>query len=588
MNGPSTGFWNRFISELRRRRLHRAAGVYAAVAFVVWQVADIAVPALYLPDWTITLVVVLAILGFPLALTLAWVFDMTPSGLQRTESLLVAPTSKAPAAESVVPHNKSIVVTPFENVGGEPENEYFCDGLTEELIIDLSQLSALRVISRTSAMKLRNSGRSARSIGEELGVRYVLTGSVRKAGTSLRITAQLIDSTSETQVWADRYTVALDDVLDVQDRVSREIAGALDIKLSTAETQAIAGRAIDDASAYDCYLRARYEIAQASPGGVSRARTLLRRGLEISPRNPRLRGTMVFLDVFQMRTEGRLNDAGLEAGATNAEEILQDDPREASAHYVLGLIALERGRLPEAAARLKSALTFDPSDVDAAIWLGVVYIWAGQIDVARGLMERLQVQDPLSPFPSGLASVVEWFDGDFEAGIEPMVRCMELAPESTIWRWHWGYLLALLGRYSDASDEAMRMQQSDEANPYTRQLVAMTAALRGEISTAQSTTTALDVGRADPHMMFHIGECWALIGEEERAVEIISRAVAGGFCPYAFIARHNPFLKSLRTNPAFQPVIDEARRRWQDFRAAEQVASDPLIVSKTANSTAAF
>src|SRR5262249_48110103 len=153
------------------------------------------------------------------------------------------------------------------------------------------------------------------------------------------ITAQLIDAASETQIWADKYTGTLDDIFDLQERVSHEIARALDLKLSAAEQRTMADRPITDAAAYDCWLRARHELANQSAGSLDRARALLKRGLEIAPSNSRLRAALVYEEVFRLRLQGRFDAAALDAATAQANEILRTDPACGTAHYVLGTAA---------------------------------------------------------------------------------------------------------------------------------------------------------------------------------------------------------------------------------------------------------
>jgi serine/threonine-protein kinase len=158
------------------------------------------------------------------------------------------------------PETQSIVVLPFESLSPDPDNEYFADGLTEELITDLSQVSRLRVVSRTSAMMFKGARKSIPSIAREIGVQYALEGTVRKAGTSLRITAQLIDTSCDAHVWAGKFSGTLDDVFDIQENVSREIVDALKVKLTSEEDRRMATRPVDDVAAYDSYFRAVADI----------------------------------------------------------------------------------------------------------------------------------------------------------------------------------------------------------------------------------------------------------------------------------------------------------------------------------------
>ncbi|UCC83492.1 MAG: hypothetical protein JSW46_00735, partial [Gemmatimonadota bacterium] len=179
----------RLTDELKRRRVFRVAVVYAAVAFVIWQAAEIAVPGLNLPGWVLTLVILLTALGFPVAVALAWAFDITPEGVKRTESETTAAEGPAELSVDVPPERKSIVVLPFDNMSPDPADAYLSDGLTEEIITGLSCCGPLRVISRNSARVLKGTDKDTRTNARELDVEYVLEGSVRKSGNDLRIIA---------------------------------------------------------------------------------------------------------------------------------------------------------------------------------------------------------------------------------------------------------------------------------------------------------------------------------------------------------------------------------------------------------------
>ena len=179
----------------------------------------------------------------------------------------------------------SLVVLPFTNRSPDPDNEYFSDGLTDEIIADLSKIEALRVISRSSAMRLKGTDKDLKTIGRELNVCYVLDGTVRKAGDSLRITAELIDATDDIQLWAEKYGGTIDDVFDIQERVSREIVDSLKIALTPDDDRQIAERPINDIRAYEYYLRAKHEILTFTEEGLDRGIDLLLRALDLVGEN---------------------------------------------------------------------------------------------------------------------------------------------------------------------------------------------------------------------------------------------------------------------------------------------------------------
>jgi TolB-like protein len=274
---------------LKRRRVYRVAVVYAAVAFVIWQAAEIAVPGLNLPDWVLTFVIIITLLGFPIAVVLAWAFDVTHAGVVRTE------TADAASAVPVSPKT-SIVVLPFDNLSPDPQDAYLSDGLTEEVTADLSHLRSLRVISRSSAMALKGSQKDVRTIGKELNVRYVLEGSVRKAGDDLRITAQLIDAAVDEHLWAEKYSGTIEDVFTMQEQVSRSIVDSLELQLTP------------NLQAYECYLRALSATWLLSEESHERALDLIERGLEIAGDSDLLyaaKGLVYYMHVDQMNKHWR-------------------------------------------------------------------------------------------------------------------------------------------------------------------------------------------------------------------------------------------------------------------------------------------
>jgi len=310
--------YQRLFAELKRRKVFRVAAVYGAVAFVVLQVADILVPALHLPESFTTGIALLSILGFPIALVLAWAFDSTPSGLQRTdaattgelEAILAQPAasrwpsgllalagvvalvvggwlalssrpttavssagedSAAPAAEAGVETAESatdgppsIAVLPFDNMSRDPETLPFTDGLHDDLLTQLSKIGSLKVISRTSVQEYRDSPKSIPAIGDELGVSYVLEGGVQRAGDQFRLNVQLIDAESEGHLWAEQYTgdLTVAGIFAIQTEIATQIAEALQAQLTTGQRESLARVPTEDLEAYESYRRALENIRE--------------------------------------------------------------------------------------------------------------------------------------------------------------------------------------------------------------------------------------------------------------------------------------------------------------------------------------
>jgi TolB-like protein len=288
-----------------------------------------------------------------------------------------------------------IAVLPFTNMSPDPENEYFSDGLTEEIIADLSKIRALRVISRTSIMRLKGTDKDLKTIGRELNARYLLEGSVRKAGNSLRITAQLIDAADDVHLWADKYSGSLEDVFDIQERVSRAIVKALHVTLRPDEDRRVAERPIEDVRAYECYLRGRHEIWRYTQEGLERALALLGRALQIVGDNALLYSTLGM--AYWQHANIGIRPA--ERYLQQAEECVANafllSPGSALGHCLRGLIWVSRGNIQEAVREFKSALALDPDNSEVLFWYGLVLAFAGKESTTE--VARLLDVDPLTP-----------------------------------------------------------------------------------------------------------------------------------------------------------------------------------------------
>jgi TolB-like protein/Flp pilus assembly protein TadD len=292
-----------FFAELKRRNVYKVAIAYAIVAWLLMQIATQVFPFLEIPNWAIRLVIMLIVIGFPIALVIAWAFELTPEGLKRTEDVDVSKSItrktgrkldfliigvllavvailifqrvhlKVPTPTSSIPEKsiaelpaKSIAVLPFQNLSKDEENAFFTDGVQDEILTDLAKIADLKVISRTSVMQYKNvSTRNLPEIAQALKVAHVLEGSVQRSANRVRVSAQLIDARNDTHVWADKYDRELADVFAIQSEIAEKIADQLQAKLSPKEKSAINERPTSDLAAYDLYLRAKELIYGVNP-----------------------------------------------------------------------------------------------------------------------------------------------------------------------------------------------------------------------------------------------------------------------------------------------------------------------------------
>jgi TolB-like protein len=334
-----------FLTELKRRKVYRVAVVYAVVAFVIWQAAEIAVPGLNLPGWVLTLVILLTVLGFPIAVVLAWAFDITPAGIERTPPEEV---ERAPAeADRPAPPRLSVAVLPFENLSADPENEYFSDGISEELLNTLARVPGLRVAARTSSFAFKGKSASIGEIGEALNVAHVVEGSVRRAGDRVRITAQLIDVADGYHLWSEGYDKELGDILMVQREIAESIGETLEAGLTRGWEDVLpAGRRVDP-RAFDHYLRARFCLQRMTREYIDRALEYFQEALSIDPDFfTRPRGGCLGVPLPCRRLYAAAGSRTEGGGSGRASDRARSDPR-GGPHYA-GLRALS---LPVALGR---------------------------------------------------------------------------------------------------------------------------------------------------------------------------------------------------------------------------------------------
>jgi len=458
---------------------------------------------------------------------------------------------------------RTIVVLPFANMSPDPENEYFSDGLTEELISDLSKVRALSVISRTSAMQLKGAKKDARTIGRELNVQYVLDGSVRKSGNSLRITAQLVDATTDAPVWSDKYSGTMDDVFEVQERVSREIVKALNVTLTSDEHRRLGERQMADPRAFELFLQARLELRRYA---VGRATTLIHEAIRLEGEIPPLMALLAWSNVIQVRAGISPDRRPLDDAERMARELLARAPETQYGHSLLGHIEYERGLLPEAAHHLTLALEKEPNDADALFMMALTLAGAGQNEASQVIARRLMACDPLSPMAWMATGAPQWFIGHFGESIPSLQRALELDPSNFIGLWTLGYAYALLGSIADAKRYAGMLNDIGPDVPYTRQLLALVDGIEGRPDEALARISAIDIAPLDAHHQFHLAESFIMAGRLERGLDILEQSVQG-FYPYLYLDKYCRFLEPVRATPRFDAILATARHLAESFKA---------------------
>ncbi|MEO0614708.1 MAG: hypothetical protein AAFY69_01095 [Pseudomonadota bacterium] len=418
-----------FFSELRRRNVYRVATAYIIVGWLIMQVVDVMQPALLLPAWIARLFAVVLLIGFPIAMVLAWIFDITPEGIVRTDAepadavarqhagrrldltivvglVLVASLivwqQLRPADDPRLSLAPAIAVLPFEDLSPQSDQQYFADGVSEEILNLLARQRDLRVTGRTSSFTFRDSDKTLKDIGNALGVSAILEGSVRKQGDQVRILARLVMAHDGTTLWNETYEEQLVDIFAVQDRIAESVFTAMATQLDDDGSQQADTPSFE---VYDRYLRARELIVSRQVANLEEAQDLLNSVLAIEPDYAALWAQLALSERLLSLAPGGAGMRPIEESYGKAvnfvERALELDDGLADAHAVRGLLYLDGQDLPRAEAALRRALEINPAHTNARLWLGLCLNAATRYRDGANEMQALFDVDPLFPPVSG-------------------------------------------------------------------------------------------------------------------------------------------------------------------------------------------
>lgn len=580
-----------FLSELKRRHVFRVVAGYSAIAFAAVSIASDFVPALRLPGWTVTLVAALAVLGFPVAVALAWLFEITPGGVQRDDGEprtaadadqgggmrigsrrrtaayaglgLIATVAAVGAISRVgglrlltgaetVP---SVAVLPFKNITGGPESEYFSAGIHEDVLTQLYKLGGMTVISRTSVMPYRETTKSARAIADELGVSTILEASVRRIDNRVRIDARLIDAGTDRQIWAESYERELRDVLAMQTEIAQEIAGALQARLSPdaqSRLSAAGARTVDPAM-YEEYLRGLFEAGKGSDSlAIEAFQRALRIDPEYAPAHAGIARSYYTLGFFGHRPPAEAFSAMYDA-ATRA---LALDSDLADAHATLALYYLHfRWDWALADQHFRRALRLSPNHAQVRHDYAHYLLAVGRVDQSAEESAEAATLDPGNMMLRACSGWHGFTNHEYADAVARARSALMMMPSSYWPQIILGWAHLHEGRSGEALESLQRAVEHSGGSPFALASLAGGMAVAGERTPARRMLGELLAQSGGRYISaYDVAAVHAGLGDHDQAVSWLRRAYSERSAMLVNVG-WDPRFDELRRDPRFQAIV---------------------------------
>ena len=531
-----------WIAEMRRRKVFRVAVVYLVVAWLLIQVADATFEPMGLPAWTLRLVITLAVLGFPLACGLAWAFDVTPKGIERTApaeppAAPAAPSPTAPpavagTAASEAPSLDSVAILPFADMSPGRDQEYFCDGIAEEIINSLCCIRDLRIASRTSSFQFKGRAADVREIGKVLGVGTVLEGSVRKAGDRVRITAQLVGAGDGYHLWSESFDRSLEDVFAIQTEIAQKIVSALRVSLSRQERELIERRGTSNVEAYDLYLRGQAHLRDGSDSAMAPAIEFFREAIRRDAQFAQAHAGLAFAQSIKGLWRIGMTPSDFDEAFAASRRALELEPRMPEAYVARAMLLSMQGRVGEADQAFEEAIRLNPASFDAH------YMYARHC-FQNGAFERAV---PL------YETAIELRPDDYQAVSLLAGTLLKLGRTET-----WGVVAR---RAMQALERRLTIDPDDGR---ALQLATVQAARLGLGERARELAERAIASRPDAFATYYNVACaYAVLGDHDDALRMLDHAVRHGRGNLEWIER-DPDFDTLRTDPRFDAIVNRIR-----------------------------
>ena len=580
-----------FFAELKRRNVYKVAITYAVVAWLLIQAASILLPTFEAPAWVMKAFVVLLAFGFVISVMISWAFEATPEGLKRTKDvspemsfpswsarkfatfiislaliaaglfafqfLRPAGTSRRdvrqieegrPGGASLPISQKSIAVLPLLNESGDPKDEYFSDGLSEELIAALAQIRELKVIGRSSSFRFKDRKEESKTIGEKLGVATLLEGTVRKQGERVRIVAELINAADGIELWTRTFDRELKDIFAVQQEIAAAVASSLKTTLLGSEQASSANPATKNTEAHNAYLLGHYYFQRRNLEDYRKAVSHYDEAIRLDPN---------YALAYAERSEawtliGDLTGEVKTAWATareDGEKAVAIAPGLAEAHAALGWVHFfTEWKFAEGLSELKRAKELSPTNPTANDLLARVIVYLGKLDEAEEQARQAVESDPLAfPAQNNLGRVL-WFEGKLDEADAIARKAAELQPTAASSR-RWQVLVAI---QRGDSETALREAQLEPDESYRRFELAVAQFARGDRKAADAALA--DLIAHDQGLDYQVAQVYAVRGEKEKAFEWLQIAFDNHDTGMLALLV-DPLLHGLRDDPRYKALV---------------------------------
>ena len=567
-----------FLSELKRRNVYKVAVAYVVAGWALAQGIAQVFPVFDVPNWIVRLIVLLIIIGFPIALFLAWAFEITPEGVKRTEDVdpAVEGRTKSRAwiyivivgalfstglfmlgrygfrekdSSSNQPLAKSIAVLPFGNLSRDPDNEYFAAGMQDEIITRLAQISDLKVISCSSTQRYKGRAENLRQIASELGVTNILEGSVQKANDEVHVNVQLLNALTDSHLWADTFDRKLTDVFGVESEIAKSIADTLRAKLTGREAATLSARPTENSAAHELYLKGRFFWNKRDTTDLEKALVYFQQAAKEDPNYALawsgIADVYVLLPLF-----GGANPADAYPKAKEAaNKAIALDSNLAEPHSALGLIAsVFDFDAPLSMREFEKAIALNPNYATAHHWLGNGLLESiGDFDRSIAEMKRALELDPLSIPINGDLGVAYYFAGRYPEGIAQVRKALDLDPNSYYLHYNLGEVLEVSGDLPGAISEYEKSVALDN-DPYPLALLGHAQALNGNGDAARKILQQLAASsRYAPD--YSVGLVYLGLGDKNQAMDWFEKS----------FAKRQPDMNTIRFDPLLKPLHDDPR-----------------------------